>query len=198
MGINKKTLFIMKSRNIIFSLLWKLVSFFETVYWFLKRKKQFELLCAYGKDVFISRGCYFSGKIYVGNDVYIGQNCRFQSTIGKIIIGNHVMFGPDVSIHSGNHRIDIIGKYMKEITFNEKRSEDDKDIIIEDDVWVGAAAIILQGVTIGQGSVVGAGSVITKSIPPYTIIVGSLIQKSWSRFSEDEIVQHKTLLNNTK
>jgi len=185
----------MTFKRIIFSTFWRFFSFFETLYWFLKRQNQMMSFCSHGKDVFVSRGCYFSGKIFIGNDVYIGQNCRFQSTKGNIIIGNHVMFGPDVSLHSGNHRIDLKGKYMKNISFKDKRPEDDKDIIIEDDVWIGAAAIILQGVTIGQGSVIGAGSIITKTIPPYTVVVGTPSQKSWPRFNANEIAEHLNLLS---
>ena len=154
----------MIKRFIIFVLI-QILKTLESIYYYLKREQQYRNLKTCGQNVFISRGCYLAGNLFLGEDIYIGQNCRFQSTKGKIFIGDHVMFGPDVSIHSGNHRIDILGKWMKEITFDEKRPEDDKDVIIEDDVWVGASAIILQGVTIGEGSVIGAGAVITKSVP---------------------------------
>lgn len=182
-------------KKIIILTVWRFISIIETIYWFFKRQSQMINFISYGKNVFISRGCYFSGQIFVGDDIYIGQNCRFQSTKAKIVIGSHVMFGPDVSIHSGNHRVDIKGKYMKEISFNEKRLEDDKDIYIEDDVWIGSSAIILQGVTIGQGSVIGAGAIVTKSIPPFTIIVGTPSQKSWPRFDKNEITEHLHLLD---
>ncbi len=50
-------------------------------------------------------------------------------------------------------------------------------VIIEDDCWIGAGAIILNGITIGKGSVVGAGSVVTKDVPPYTIVAGNPARK---------------------
>ncbi|MPN39359.1 putative acetyltransferase [bioreactor metagenome] len=102
------------------------------------------------------------------------------------------MFGPNVSMHSGNHRTDIVGKYMKDVKLDEKRPEDDLDIVIGDDVWIAAGAIILNGVSIGEGSIIGAGSVINKSVPPYTIVVGSKSQKTWKRWDEYTIEFHKS------
>lgn len=62
------------------------------------------------------------------------------------------MLGPSVSLITENHRTNIVGKYMICVTDNEKMDEDDQDIIIQDDVWIGANAIILKGVTVGEGS----------------------------------------------
>lgn len=73
---------------------------------------------------------------------------------------------------SGNHRIDIPGKYMSEATDAMKRMEDDQDIVIEDDVWIGCNAIILKGVTIGTGAVIAAGAVVTKDVPENCIAMG--------------------------
>lgn len=69
-----------------------------------------------------------------------------------------------------------------------------KDVIIEDDVWVGAGAIILKGVTIGKGSIIGAGSVVTRSIPPYHVYVGNTQRKQYPRFEPDDIKKHEQLL----
>lgn len=84
------------------------------------------------------------------------------------------MFGSNVTIITGNHRTDIIGKTMISVTINEKLPENDENVVINDDVWIGANAIILKGVTIGKGSVVGAGSVVTKDVPKYSIVGGIL------------------------
>jgi len=105
------------------------------------------------------------------------------------------MFGPNVSIHGGDHRKDLIGVYMKDISTNDKLPENDRDVVIGDDVWIGSNAIILKGVNIGEGSIIGAGSIVTKSIPPYTIIVGNKLQRSFPRWSKDQIEKHKLILN---
>lgn len=146
-----------------------------------------------GKAVFIGNGGIFTYKnIEIGNDVYIGQNAVFQSSYGKIKIGDHVMFGPGVNIHGGNHKTNEVGKLMKHTS--EKQMGDDGVITIEDDCWVGANAIILTNVTIGKGSVVGAGSVVTKSLPPYSVYTGVPAQKIRERFTSEELAEHEKIL----
>lgn len=153
-------------------------------------KKQFK---ACGKNVYIGSGCTFTGKnISIGEDVSIGKNCCMSTTNGEIVIGNHVMFGPGVHIHGGNHKIHELGKFMKEI----RKTENDYDgkVIIEDDVWIGANAIILKGVKIGGGSVVGAGSVVSKDIPEYSIYTGVSEPIIRDRFTAEEKMKHLELL----
>ena len=141
--------------------------------------------------------CIFTyDNIEIGENVYIGTNACFQSTHGKIVIGNKVMIGPNVHIHGGNHKVSEIGKYM--IDVHDKAKNEDGVVKICDDVWIGACSIILKGVTIGEGSIIGAGSIITKDVAPYSIIVGSLERKEFSRFSSEEIKRHKELLAGMK
>lgn len=147
-----------------------------------------------GNDVYIGAGGIFHFKnIEIGNDVYIGPNACFQSSFGKIKIGSHVMFGPGVNIHGGNHIINEVGKLMKHTS--KKSMGDDGVIVIEDDCWIGANAIILSNVTIGQGSVIGAGSIVTKDVPPYSIYTGAPNKKLRPRFSEEELSIHKNKIH---
>lgn len=125
--------------------------------------------------------------------MYIGANCVFQSAHGEINIGNHVMFGPGVHIHGGNHKTSEIGVYMDEV---KKEKGSDGKVVIEDDVWVGSNAIILHSVKIGRGAVIGAGSVVTKDVEPYAVIVGYSAKKIKNRFSDEEIVIHERQLEN--
>ena len=135
---------------------------------FLKRQ-----LASCGKKVRLYGNCSGHFKhVYIGNNCSIGPNNQFNTLIANIKIGNYVMTGPDVLFLTGNHTTNIVGKYMINISNTEKNVIDDQDIIVEDDVWIGARAIILKGVTIGKGSVVGAGAVVTKTIPPYSIVGG--------------------------
>lgn len=85
--------------------------------------------------------------------------------VGKIYVGDHVMFGPHVFLITGGHRMDVLDTYMDVITNAEKFPEDDQDIALEGDSWIGANAIILRGVTVGKGAVVGAGAVVTQDVP---------------------------------
>jgi acetyltransferase-like isoleucine patch superfamily enzyme len=84
-----------------------------------------------------------------------------------IEIGNDVIIGPGVSLFSENHNYKDINTPIR------LQGETRKKIVIEDDVWIGANAIILAGVYIGKHSVVGAGSVVTKDVPANSVVVGS-------------------------
>lgn len=142
-----------------------------------------------GNDVYIgNNGIFTYENIEIGNDVYIGSNACFQSQYGKILIGDHVMFGPGVHIHGGNHKYNEIGNLLKHTT--PKKSGDDGIVTIEDDCWIGANAIILSGVTVGHGSVIGAGSIVTKNIPPYSIYTGSPAMKLRKRFNDEDMLCH--------
>lgn len=149
-----------------------------------------------GKNVTIGRHCAFLRyrNIEIGNNVCIGAYASFVATIANIHIGNNVMFGPHVTIRGGDHRMDMIGRTMFSVTDKEKLPENDKDVYIEDYVWIGCNVTILKGVRIGRGSVVGAGSVVTKDVPPYTIHVGVHAPYEAKRFTEDEIKEHERII----
>lgn len=170
----------------------RLIMYISRVIHFFIKQYQISKLKHVGSGVHIGKNCTFTNNISIGNDVHIGINCCFQSAHGEIKIGNHVMFGPGVHIHGGNHKFDKIGYLIKEN--DDKEPGEDGVIIIEDDVWIGANAIILKGVIIGKGSIIGAGSIITKNVPPYSIYTGvpsSILRQRWS----DETVQeHEKIL----
>ena len=153
-------------------------------------------LASCGKNVCIGRGSNFSGieNVSIGNYSSLGSGTRILTTRAKVKIENYVMFGPAVTIVSGDHRTDMIGKYMAEIADSDKRPNDDLDVIIEDDVWVGTKAVILKGVTVGKGSVVAAGSIVTKDVPPYSIVGGVPARVIKMRFTPEEIKEHETIL----
>lgn len=146
-----------------------------------------------GSNVLIGGKGHFSySNIVLGNNVFIGNKAFFISSKSKILIGNNVMIGPEVMLIGGDHRIDVLGDYMFNI--DEKIPDNDQDIVVEDDVWIGSRAIIQKGVLIGKGSVVGAGSVITKSIPPYSIVAGNPSKLIRKRFNKDQIRKHEEIL----
>ena len=99
-----------------------------------------------------------------GTTLKIGKFCSIAKGV-KIYLG-------------GNHRIDWITTYPFGAFFEEAKNiqghpTSKGDVIIENDVWIGGDAIILSGVKLSNGSVVGAGAVVTKSVPPYAVVVGN-------------------------
>lgn len=128
--------------------------------------------------------------VSVGDNVYLGPNTRIISTNASVTIGSNVMLGPGVTIISGNHRTDIVGHPMISITNEEKRPEDDEDIEIKNDVWIGANAVILKGVTIETGAIVAAGAVVTKSVPACSVVGGVPAKVLAMRFSDQDAAIH--------
>ncbi len=150
-----------------------------------------------GKNVRIGRHTRAEGwnNIELGNHVSIGANCVFLTTRANVIIGDHVVFGPNVTCITGNHRIDMVGRYIDSVTDADKKPENDEDIIFMGDNWIGANSTILKGVTIGKGAVVAAGSVVTHTVDDYTIVAGVPARKIRDRFSKEELKQHIAIIN---
>lgn len=166
------------------------VKLFMVPYW----KDSFKKI---GDNVFIGKKCTLThSHIEIGDNVFIGDNASFIASIAYIHIGDNVMFGPNVTIRGGDHRTDVVGKYMVDISEKEKLASNDKDVFIDDDVWIGCNVTILKGVHIGKGAVIGAGSVVVKDVPPYTIHVGNLPVREKKRFTDAEIVEHERILTN--
>ncbi|RKD25322.1 maltose O-acetyltransferase [Caminicella sporogenes DSM 14501] len=120
-----------------------------------------------GKNVNIEHGVFFGRgfDIEIGENSGLGINCRVS---GPLKIGKNVMMGPEVMIYTSNHKIDDVNIPM---IF---QGDTPKELVeIEDDVWIGARAIILPGVKIGKGSVIAAGAVVTKDVPPYAVVGGN-------------------------
>lgn len=105
--------------------------------------------------------------IYCGDNVSLGGENLFLSSNAKVHIGDNVMFGPRVTVITGDHRIDVPEKPMIAVT--EKLPENDQDVVFEGDNWIGANVTILKGVTIGEGAVIAAGAVVTKNVDGYSI-----------------------------
>lgn len=132
--------------------------------------------------------------ITVGDNVLIPKGSTFYCTRAELKIGNKVIFGPKPTIITGDHRIDLIGKYIMDVSDDCKLPNLDLPVVIEDDVWCGANVTILKGVTIGRGSVVAAGAVVTKSFPPYSIIGGVPAKLIRMRFTPQQILDHEKKL----
>ena len=104
--------------------------------------------------------------------VSVGRNCAINSGtyingLGNITIGDHVLIGSNVTISSGRHPIDGTTPPVF------ARPCEPYPITIEDDVWIGAGAVIMPGILLKRGTVVGANAVVTRSTDEYSIVAGA-------------------------
>ena len=129
--------------------------------------------------------------ISIGNDVYIVRHATFLAAEASITIGNKVLFGPNVSIITGNHPVDLRGRYIFDI---EVKLSADMPVTISDDVWIGAGAIILKGVIIGRGAIVAAGAVVNMNVPPYSIVGGVPAKVIKFRGQRTDLEKHEQIL----
>lgn len=128
--------------------------------------------------------CYFGNGIFrvsenteiiMGNNVLINNGFTITSSI-SVIIGNDVMIGEYVSIHDSDH-----GFARTDIPMTKQRMVS-RPILIGNDVWIGRGAVILKGVSIGDGCIVAANSVVTKDVEPFSIVGGNPAKLLRKRF----------------
>lgn len=111
------------------------------------------------------RTCTHEAVIQIGNNV--GMSGCTVSAHRSVIIGNYVLIGSGALItDSDAHALEAIERRCG-------KGGQSKPVMIHDDVFIGARAIVLKGVTIGQGAIVGAGSVVVKDVPPFTVVAGN-------------------------
>lgn len=147
-------------------------------------------IATFGQHSFVSPMAVLHGKISVGSLTFIAANAVvrgyisigsnstinvFSHLAGKITIGDGVRIANNVSIFAFNHGIDDIDTPIHNQGITEK------GIIIEDNVWIGANASIADGVRIGTGSVIGMGAVVTKSVPPFSVMGGNPAKVLYNR-----------------
>lgn len=136
---------------------------------------------SYGDGVILGDGVTLNPYVRISGRVHIGQGSEINNftflagSSEAILIGANVLVGPHVTMVSANHGFadpTIPIKYQPGLA---------RQIVIEDDVWIGAGAVILPGVRIRRGSIVGAGAVVTKSFPQGSILTGVPAQVSGFR-----------------
>lgn len=179
----------MKTKIIKF--LQALVEMPDSIRWRLQKAQ----LAECGDNVSIGKYCdMIPSHIHCGHHVHIGPHASFIASRAHIYIEDFVLFGPNVTIRGGDHRIDLVNKHIFQITDEEKLPENDKDVHIGTGVWVGCNVTILKGVRIGRGAVVAAGAVVTKDVPPYSIVGGNPAKVIKFRGTVQEIINHELVL----
>ena len=133
----------------------------------LKQQYMHEVFAACGDGCYIElpfHANWGGHHLHLGNGVYANFNLTLVDD-GHIYVGDHVMFGPNVTIATANHPINP--------ELRERALQYNRNVYIGNNVWVGAGAVICPGVRIGDNSVIGAGSIVTRDIPENVLAVGN-------------------------
>ena len=120
-----------------------------------------------GRNVNVEHGADFGfgSAITIGENSGLGVDCWIR---GTVYIGRDVMMAPFVVIYARDHIHE-----RTDIPMMQQGMAEPAPVVIEDDVWIACRAIILKGVRIGKGAIVAAGAVVTKDVPPYTMVGGN-------------------------
>ena len=132
----------------------------------LKKRLLRKLFGKCGRNAYIEAPfhCDYGFNVSVGDSFYANAGCIFLD-VTPIVIGDNVMFGPNVQLYAATHPLSPQERL--------KGEEYGKPISVGDNVWIGGNSVIMPGVSVGKNSVIGAGSVVTKDIPENVVAFGN-------------------------
>lgn len=130
---------------------------------------------------------------YIYDNVSIGPNAYISTPNANVIIKSNCAIAENLTIHTGNH-VRLKGRYIVDIKECEKPKGYDKDVIIDEDVWIGCNVTILSGVHIGRGATIAAGAVVCRDVPPYSVVGGVPARVINFNWTIEDILSHEEKL----
>lgn len=130
----------------------------------------------------VSRGCKLVGDVEVGKGTNLNRDIE---VIGDVTIGKYCALARDILFQQKDHQIHKPAMQMRfynRMLDSKLEHVTDGPITVGNDVWIGARAIVLSGVTIGDGAVIGAGSIVTDDVEPYAVVAGVPAERIKWRF----------------
>lgn len=131
--------------------------------------------------------------VFLHENTCIAANSFISALNAKFIVQKNCAIAEGLTVHTGNHAR-VIGKYITDITEKNKPKGYDKDVIINEDCWIGCNVTLLCGITIGRGCTIAAGAVVNKSMPPYCVCGGVPCKPIKRYWTIDEIIEHEKIL----
>lgn len=134
-------------------------------------------------------------------NVFMYENTKVESAtisaaLSKFVMKKGSAAAEGFTVHTGNH-MQMVGKFYRTITNEDKLNSGkvfDKDIIVEEDVWIGCNVTLLAGAHLGRSSVIAAGAVVNSEIPPYCIAGGVPARPIKFKWTIDRILEHESIL----
>ena len=130
--------------------------------------------------------------VYLAEYTRINPDAKIITYTGKFIVKKYSAIAVGCTVITGNHTptVGIPHYFLGHSHINDK----EKDVIVEEDVWIGANVTLLSGCHLGRGCVVGACSLVNKEIPPYAVVVGAPAHIIASKFNIEQILRHEEKL----
>lgn len=165
------------------------------LFWAIKSFPKKNMFGSVGKNSILANHVNISspGDVYIEDQVKIRYGLSIiNSKTEKVIVKKYTVLAPMCTIITNSHRatVGIPQFLLGESHVNDKSG----NVIINEDVWVGAQSTILAGVNIGRGAVVGAKALVTKDVPPYALVVGIPARIVGVKFSKAGIMEHERIL----
>ena len=152
--------------------------------------------CDKTADVRLPAVCTCPRKLffYENTNVYSGSSFIInpEGDGGKFIMKRGSGAAQGLTVITGTHKREL-GSFYKNLS-NCSINNTDKDIIVEEDVWIGANVTLLSGVIIGRGSTIGSGAIVRDNVPPYSIVLGNPAKITGFCFTPDEVLSHERSL----
>lgn len=142
------------------------------------------IICTCPQKVYL----YKNTNLYGGATILINRVGNY----GKFIMKDNSGAAQNLTVVTGNHQRKL-GYFLKDFS-GSHILDVDKDVIVEEDVWIGVNVTLAAGVIVGRGSTIAAGSVCLKNVPPYSIVIGNPAKVVGFNFTPNEIVEHEIKL----
>lgn len=123
----------------------------------------------------------------------LGAKSNVSAPNARFICKGHCAIAEGLTVHTGNHAR-VVGMYITDINDDNKPAGYDRDVIVEEDVWIGSNVTLLSGVIVGRGTTVAAGAVVAKSMPPYCICGGVPAKFIKFYWTIDQVIEHESRL----
>lgn len=139
--------------------------------------------------------------IEVPENVYMYENTKVENSTISAVLSKFIMkrgsaAAEGLSVHTGNH-MQLVGKFYRTITNEDKINSGkvyDKDIVVEEDVWIGCNVTLLPGAHLGRSAIIAAGAVVNSEIPPYCIAGGVPAKPIKFKWTVEQILEHEAAL----
>lgn len=159
-------------------------------YIFLKRRFGYV-----GKNVLIDLPISFDNpaNVFLYDNTHISSGSCISTLNAKFIMKRYSGASNNLMVRTGNHDM-VVGKFYRTITDAEKRKGLDKDVIVNEDVWIGCNVTLLSGIEIGRGAIIAAGAVVNKNVPPYSVAGGVPAKFIKFKWTVEQIIKHERML----